>query len=64
MGYRLTLEQRRMFVSLIQMYGLPTVLRQKFAERFAGRDPPNRLTIYLVYAKYVKTVSVAVETVL
>jgi len=41
------------------VYGSPTVVRQKFAERFAGRDPPSRLTIYRVYAKSVKTGSVA-----
>jgi len=44
----LTLEQRRMVASLMKVYGSPTVVRPKFAERFAGRDPPSRLTIYRV----------------
>jgi hypothetical protein len=52
----------------MEVYGSPTVVRQKFAERFSGQDPPSRLTIYRVYAKSVKTGSVAdgeqVETVL
>jgi hypothetical protein len=59
MGDRLTLEQRRVVASLMEVYGSPTVARQKFAERFAGRDPPSRLTIYRVYAKFVTTGSVA-----
>jgi hypothetical protein len=49
MGNRLTLEQRRVVASLMEVYGFPTVVRQKSAERFAGRDPPNRLRIYSVY---------------
>jgi len=32
----------------MEVYGSPTEVRQKFAERFAGRDPPSRLTIYRV----------------
>ena len=48
-----------MFASLMEVYGSPTVVRQKFAEQFAGRDPPSCLTIYRVYAKSVKTGSVA-----
>jgi hypothetical protein len=40
MGDRLTLEQRRMITSLMEVYGSPTVVREKFAEAFAGRDPP------------------------
>ena len=59
MGDRLTLEQIRVVASLMEVYGSPTVIRKKFAERFAGRDPPSRLTIYHVYAKFVKTGSVA-----
>jgi len=55
----LTLGQRRVVASLMEVCGLPTVVRQKFAERFAGQDPPSRLTIYRVYAKFVKTGSVA-----
>ena len=51
MGERLTLEPRRVVASLMEVYGSPTAVRQKFAERFAGRDPPSRLTIYRVYAK-------------
>ena len=51
MGDRLTLEQRRVVASLMEVYGSPTVVRQKFAERFAGGDPPCRLTIYRVHAK-------------
>jgi hypothetical protein len=53
---------------LMVVYCSPTAVRQKFAERFAGRDPPGRLMIYRVYAKYVKTGSVAdceqVDTIL
>ena len=45
MGDRLALEQRIVFASLMEVYGSPTVVRQKFAERFAGRDPPSRLMI-------------------
>jgi len=59
MDDRLTLEQRRVVASLMEVYGSPTVVRQKFAERFARRDTPSRLTIYRVYAKSVKTGSVA-----
>jgi hypothetical protein len=55
----LTLEQRRVVASLMEGYGSPTAVRQKFADRFAGRDPPSRLTIYCVYAKFVKNGSVA-----
>jgi hypothetical protein len=33
-GDRLYLEQRRVVASLMEVYGSPTVLRQKFAERF------------------------------
>jgi hypothetical protein len=47
MGERLTLEPRRVVASLMEVYGSPTAVRQKFAER----DPPSRLTIYRVYAK-------------
>jgi hypothetical protein len=68
MGDRLTVGQRRVGASLKEVYGSPTAVCQKFAERFVGRDPPSRLTIYRVYAKFVKTGSVAdgeqVETVL
>ena len=59
MSDRLTLEQRRVVASLMEVYGSPTVVHQKFAERFAGRDPPSRLMIYRVYTKFVKTGSVA-----
>ena len=52
MGDRLTLQQRRVVASLMEVYGSPTVIRQKSAERLAGRDPPSRLTIYRVYAKF------------
>ena len=52
MGGRLTLQQRRVVASLMEVYGSPTAVRQKFAERFAGRDPPSRLTIYRVYEKF------------
>jgi len=55
MGDRLTLEQRRVVASLMEVYCSPTVVRQKFAER----DPPSHLKIYRVYAKFVKTVLVA-----
>ena len=44
-----------MAASLREVYGSPTVVRQKFAER----DPPSLLTIYRVYAKFVKTGSVS-----
>ena len=44
MGDRLTLEQRRVVVNLMEVYGSPTVVGQKVAERFAGRDPPRRRT--------------------
>jgi hypothetical protein len=55
MGDRLTLEQRRVVASLMEVYGSPTIVHQKFAERFAGRDPQSCLTIYHVYAKFVMT---------
>jgi hypothetical protein len=42
MGDRLTLEQRRVVASLMEVYGSPTIVRQKFAEQFAGRDPQSR----------------------
>jgi hypothetical protein len=58
MGDRLTLEQRRVVASLMEVYGSPTVVSQKFAERSAGQDPPSRLTNYRVYTKFVKTGSV------
>jgi hypothetical protein len=40
MGDRITLEQRRVVASLMEVNGSPTAVRQKFAERFAGRGPP------------------------
>jgi hypothetical protein len=43
MGDRLTLEQRTVVAILMEVYGSPTVVRQKFAQRFAGRDPPIQL---------------------
>ena len=52
MGDRLTMEQRRVVASSLEVYGSPAVVRQKFAERFAGRDPTSSLTIYRVYAKF------------
>jgi hypothetical protein len=55
MGDRLTQEQRRVVASLMEVYGSPTVVHQMFAER----DPPSHLMIYHVYAKFVKTGSVA-----
>jgi hypothetical protein len=55
MDDRLTLEQRRVVASLMEVYVSPTVVRQKFA----GRDPPSRLAIYHVYAKFVTTGSAA-----
>jgi hypothetical protein len=55
MGDRLTLKQRRVVASLMEVYGSPTIVRQKLA----GRDPPSRLTIYRVYARFVKTGLVA-----
>ena len=48
MGDRLTLEQRRVVASLMEVYGSPTVVSQKVAERFAGQDAPSRVTIYRV----------------
>jgi hypothetical protein len=48
MGDTLTLEQRRVVASFMEVYGSPTAVRQKFA----GRDPPSRLTIYRVYLGY------------
>jgi hypothetical protein len=48
MGDRLTLEQRRVVASLMEVYGLPTAVRQKFVEQFAGRDPPSSLTILVL----------------
>jgi len=55
MGDRLTLEQRRVVASLMEVYGSPTVVRQKFAQRSAGRNPPSRLTIYRIYANIILT---------
>jgi hypothetical protein len=43
MGDKLRQEQRRLVASLMVVCGPPTVARQKFAERFAGRDPPNQM---------------------
>jgi hypothetical protein len=40
---RLTLEQRRVAASLMQLYGSPTAVLQKSAERFAGRDLPIKV---------------------
>ena len=48
MGDGLTLEQRRVVASLMEVYGSPTLVRQKYAER----DPPSRLTIYRVYEMF------------
>jgi hypothetical protein len=39
MGDRLTLEQRTVVASLMEVYGSPTIVRQKFAERFVVQDP-------------------------
>jgi hypothetical protein len=33
-------KKKKVVASLMEVYGSPTVVRQKFAERFAGRDPP------------------------
>jgi hypothetical protein len=38
-----TLEQRRVVASLMEVYGSPTIVRQKFAERFAGGDPSRTI---------------------
>jgi hypothetical protein len=38
MGDRLTLEQWRMAASLMEVYGSPPVVSQKFAEPSAGQD--------------------------
>jgi hypothetical protein len=40
MGDRLALGQRKLVASLMEVYGSPTAVRQKFAERFAGRNLP------------------------
>ena len=64
MGDRLTLEQKRMVASLMEVYGSPTVVGQKFAGRFAGRDPASRLTIYRVYAKFLSVNIISTNPVL
>jgi hypothetical protein len=43
MSDRLALQQRRGVASLMEVYDSPTVVRQKFEERLAGRDSPSRL---------------------
>jgi hypothetical protein len=58
MGDRLKLEQRKVVASFMEVYGSPTAVRQKFAERFAVRDPPSRLTIYRVYVRLMKNGSI------
>jgi hypothetical protein len=45
MGDRLTLEQRRVVASLMEMYGSPTVVRQKFAEQFTEVEVKLRPTV-------------------
>jgi hypothetical protein len=43
MGGRLTQEKRRVVASLMEVNGLTTVVRKKFAERSAGRDTPSQV---------------------
>jgi hypothetical protein len=43
MGDRLTMKQRRAVTSLMEVYGSPTVVRQKLEEQFAGRDLPSQV---------------------
>jgi hypothetical protein len=46
MGDRLTPEQRRVDASLMEVYGSPTVVRQKFAEQFA--DEIHNLSVNII----------------
>ena len=58
MADRLSLKQR-MIASLMEIFGPPTRMRRKFAERFPVGVPPSRLTIYRIYNKFLFTGSVA-----
>ena len=46
MADRLSLEQRGVVASLIEIFGSPTRGRRQFAERLSNRDPPSSLKIY------------------
>ena len=59
MADRLTLEHRRVVASLMEVFQSATEVRRRFEERFPGRRPPTRLTIYRIYNKFVSTGSVA-----
>lgn len=59
MADRLTLEERRVVASLMEVVQSATEVRRRFAERFPNRQPPTRLTIYRIYQKFVATGSVA-----
>ena len=37
----------------MEIFNSPTRVRREFPERFPDRNPPSRLTIYRIYAKFV-----------
>ena len=59
MANRLSLEQRRVVVSLMEIFCSQTKVRRDFVKQFPDRNPPSRLSIYRIYAKFVPTEYVA-----
>ena len=48
MDDRLSMKQRRVIASLIEIFGSPATVCREFAEQFPDRDPPSRLTVYRI----------------
>ena len=58
MAHRLTLDERRIAASLMEVHQSPSHVQHLLRIQF-GRDPPSRLTLRRLYGKFVKTGSVA-----
>ena len=58
MAHRLSVKDRRVAASLIEVYQSPTRVQGLFRMRF-GREPPTRVTLRRLYKKFVETGSVA-----
>ena len=58
MAHRLTLDERRIAASLMEVHQSPSHVQHLLRIQF-GQDPPSRLTLRRLYGKFVKTGSVA-----
>lgn len=54
MATRLTLEERRKVAAWMEVFGSPSVVRNKFQQWFQ-KDPPSRLTIRRIHEKFERT---------